>query len=232
MKAVVLAAGRGTRMGSLTENLPKPLISIRGKPFLYYVLKNLEAAGIDDIAVIVGYKKQQVIDFLLEYDFRVTVITQPVQLGTGHAVRMASPFVRDENFLVLGGDNLWSVRDIKSVMQEDSDCYVGVKEVQHPEKYGVCLTNDDFLTAIVEKPKEFIGNLVNTGLLKLTPDVFAALQEIPKSASGEYYLTDAVTLLAQRGKVKIVRLQDDWLDLGCQEDIPVVEEKLGLLYKD
>lgn len=229
MKAVVLAAGRGTRMGVLTESLPKPLISVKGKPFLFYVLKNLEAAGIDDVAVIVGYKKQQVIDFLLDHDFRVTVITQPVQLGTGHAVRMASPFVRDENFLVLGGDNLWSVRDVKAMMQEDDECYVGVKEVKNPEKYGVCLINDDVLSAIVEKPKEFVGNLVNTGLLKLTPDIFAALQEIPKSVSGEYYLTDAITLLAQRGKVRIVRLQDDWLDLGCPEDIPTVEEKLGLL---
>ena len=229
MKAVILAAGKGTRMLPLTETMPKVLVPVNGRPFLSYLIDNLRKAGYDELAFVVGYKKEMIIDFLKQNLIKATVITQPSQLGTGHAVRMAIPFVKQENFVVVGGDNLWSVRDLKAMQHDDEFCYIGVKDVPNPEKYGACIVNGRDLIGIVEKPKQYVSSTVNTGLLKLTADIFPALNEIPKSATGEYYLTDAVTVIAQRHKVRVVTLQDDWLDLGCPQDIPVVGSKLGAL---
>lgn len=230
MKAVILAAGKGTRMLPLTENLPKALVQVNGKPFLNYLLKNLERAGFTDIGIIIGYKKEMIIDFLKKNNFRATVITQPNQLGTGHAVKMAIPFVKQENFIVIPGDSLFSVRDLQTMKKDDGFCHVGVKQTQQPEKYGVCITNQHELIAIVEKPMNFIGNMVNTGLMKLTAEIFPALNDIAKSKTGEYYLTDAVTALGQRHKVRFVELQDEWIEIAKPEDIPIVAKMIKSTY--
>ena len=77
-----------------------------------------------------------------------------------------------------------------------------------------------------EKPEEFVGNLINTALYKFTPEIFKALDKIKLSPRGEYELTDAITILSKRGKVKVIKVKDWWLDLGCKEDIPKIEEFL------
>jgi len=220
---VIMAAGKGTRMLPLTEEIPKVLVEVNRKPFLYYVLKNLEKAGYDDIGIVVGYKKEQFPEFLEKYGFKATLIEQTEQKGTGHAVMQAKDFTKDENFIVLGGDNLWSPRDLKGMSKDDGLTYVAGYEVENPERYGVLVAKKDFLVEIVEKPTRFVGNLINTGLYKFTPEIYQALQRVKQSPRGEYELTDAVSLLASEGKVKIIRIGDYWLDLGSKEDIPKVE---------
>ena len=96
--------------------------------------------------------------------------------------------------------------------------------IDDPSKYGVFLVVGETLTKIIEKPKEFVGNMTNIGLYKFTPDIWKALDHIQLSPRGEYELTDAISLLAQHEKVKVLRLKNYWLDLGCKEDIPKVEE--------
>ncbi|MBW2965866.1 NTP transferase domain-containing protein [Candidatus Woesearchaeota archaeon] len=224
MKAVIMAAGKGTRMLPLTESIPKVLVEINGKPFLYYVLENLKKAGFNDIGIIVGYKKEKFPEFLKKYNFKAELIEQKEQKGTGHAVMQAKDFCKNENFIVLGGDNLFSIKDLKAVKQQDEFCYVVGKEVNNPEKYGVLITKDDKLIEIKEKPKEFVGNLINIGLYKFTSEIWDALDKIELSERGELELTDAITILAQKDKVKVLKLKDYWLDLGSKEDIPKIEE--------
>jgi bifunctional UDP-N-acetylglucosamine pyrophosphorylase/glucosamine-1-phosphate N-acetyltransferase len=226
MKAVIMAAGKGTRMLPLTEEVPKVLVEINGKPFLYYVLKNLERAGYDDIGIVIGYKKEQFPDFLEKYGFKATLIEQEEQKGTGHAVMQAREFTKDENFVVLGGDNIWSPKDLKGIARDDNLNYIAGYEVKDPEKYGVLVTKGDSLVEIVEKPTKFVGNLINTGLYKFTPEIYRALEKIERSKRGEYELTDAISLLASEGKVRVVRVEDYWIDLGSKEDIPNVSEAL------
>ena len=78
-----------------------------------------------------------------------------------------------------------------------------------------------------QKPEEFIGNLINTGLYKFTPEIFEALEKIELSPRGEYELTDAITILAKQKKVKITKVHDYWLDMGSIADIPKVEAFLN-----
>jgi len=225
-KAVIMAAGKGTRVLPLTENTPKVLVEVSGKPFLYYVLKNLQKAGYDEFGIIVGYKKEKFPEFLKKYGFKATLIEQTEQKGTGHAVMQVKDFAGKDNFIVLGGDNLWSENDLKEIAKDDDLNYVAGYKVNNPEKYGVLVTKGDSLVEIKEKPKEFVGNLINTALYKFTPEIFEALDKIKLSPRGEYELTDAITILSKRGKVKVIKVKDWWLDLGCKEDIPKIEEFL------
>jgi len=231
MKVVILAAGRGVRMGAATEDIPKVLVDINGKPFLYYVMKSLQQAGYNDFGIVVGYKKEKIVAFLDKYGFKATLIHQGEQLGTGHAVQQAVDFVNGENFICANGDDLRSIEDLKVLDKDDDFIYVMGTAVDDPEKYGVLVRNGDLLERIVEKPKNPIGNFVNSGIYKLTSEIFDILSNIETSERGEYEVTDAISLLAGRGKVKVIEQTGFWVSIGRKEDIPHIEsvvKELGL----
>ena len=232
MKAVILAAGKGVRMLPLTETKPKVMVEVKGRPFLQYVLDHLRLAGITDVGIIVGYKKEVIADYLEKNNIKATLIEQKEQKGTGDAVKQAKEFCGKDDFLVVSGDSLFSVRDLQKLQQDDDFCYVVGRIVENPQKYGVFVVDKGKLVRIVEKPKEFVGNLANSGIYKFTSDIWGALDRIKLSPRGEYELTDAITILAQQGKVKVLTLQDYWLDLGCKEDVGKAEEFLKKLKQD
>jgi dTDP-glucose pyrophosphorylase len=232
MKVIIMAAGKGIRMLPLTENIPKVLVEVNGKPFLYYVMKSLEKAGFDEFGLIAGYKKEKIGEFVKKYRFSAEIIEQKEQLGTADAVRRAKDFVGEENFVVVGGDNLFDVKDLKKFNKYDSMNYIGGYKVDNPERYGVLVAKGDMLIRIHEKPKEFVGNLINAGLYKFTPEIFDAIGRIGKSPRGEYELTDAISLLAEKGKVKVIPLESFWKDLGKLEDIPLMEKFLKGNWKE
>ena len=228
MKAVILAAGKGVRMLPLTRDKPKPLIEINGKPFLLHLLERLYDAGFkdEDIAIVAGYKIEKIQEFLDERNSSITVIEQPVLVGTGDAVFQARQFADEDDFIVLSGDNLFSADDLLRIQHKDEFCYVTGWKVEDPSRYGVLVCKGEMLLEVVEKPKEFVGNLINAGLYKFTPDIFEALEKIDLSERGELELTDAISLLAEGRKVKVMMLKDYWVDLGKKEDIAKVEEFL------
>ena len=157
---------------------------------------------------------------------------QKEQLGTGHATRTAQDFAGSENFILLMADNLYSPRDLKAIAKNDSFCYIAGMVHKNPEKYGVLVKRNGCLERIEEKPKTFVGNVINTGLYKLTPEIFKALDRIEKSPRGEYEITDALTLLAKQKKVRVFIIQDYWLDFGCKDDIPRIAEFLSKPFKE
>src|SRR3989344_2122997 len=171
MKAVILAAGKGVRMLPLTLDKPKTLIEINEKPFLMHLLERLYNAGFEDkdIAIVVGYKGEKIEEFLDEHNLAITVIAQQALLGTGDAVYHARAFVDEEDFIVLGGDNLFSADDLLRIQKEDESCYVAGWKVEDPSRYGVLVCKGDVLQEIIEKPKEFVGDLINAGLYKFNP---------------------------------------------------------------
>ncbi len=232
MKAVIMAAGEGTRMLPLTKKAPKVLVEVNGKPFLYYVMNHLQAAGFDEIGIIVGYMKEKFPPFLEKYGFEASLIEQDEQKGTGHALKLAKDFAGKDNFVVLGGDNLWSVNDLETIAQDDAECYIAGIKVEEPQRYGVLVEKGGKLVRIHEKPEKYVGDLINTGLYKFTPGIFDALEQIKLSPRGEYELTDAITILAEKGKVNVYALKDYWLDLGSIEDVEKVEKFLKALGED
>lgn len=225
-KAVIMAAGKGTRMLPLTEKIPKHLIEINGKPFLSYLLNSLEKAGYKEFAIIANHKIELMKAFIEDLGLYAQVIDQGGSEGTAYAVKKAKDFAGNDQFIVLGGDNLWSVSDLIAIQKNDEFNYIAGYEVENPSKYGVLVEEDGRLLRIHEKPKEFVGNLINSGLYKFTPEIFNAIEKIDISPRGEYELVDAITLLAKEDKVKVLKLNDFWLDLGCIEDIPKVSEFL------
>jgi len=224
MKVVIAAAGKGTRMLSLTKYRPKHLIKIRRKPFLFYLLDNLLKAGYKKLILVVGYRGEKMIEFLKEFKYEVTVVNQfeilkEKEYGTACPLKCVKDIVGKENFVMVYGDNLYSVKDLKAFNIRDKYNYVAGFFHKHPGKYGVLISEDSFLKKIIEKPKKYVGNLINTGLYKFTPEVFNKLSEIRLPPRGEYELTDIVNLLAKEKKVKIRKIQDYWLDFGNPADI-------------
>ncbi len=226
MKVVILAAGKGVRMLPLTESVPKVLIEIGGRSFIWYVIQRLKSAGFQDLIIVGGYKIEKLKEFVINNDVPAIVVEQKEQKGTAHALMQAKRFCGGEQFLVVNGDSLFSVDDLKELAKTHfTSCIVG-KEVETPEKYGILLTQGNKLSKIIEKPKQFVGNLANVGLYKFTPEIWTALDKIGLSPRGEYELTDAVTRLAMHGNVLVLKLKDYWLDFGSVEDVKKVGEFL------
>jgi bifunctional UDP-N-acetylglucosamine pyrophosphorylase/glucosamine-1-phosphate N-acetyltransferase len=223
-KVVIAAAGQGTRMLDLSKNKSKHLIEVNGKPFLSYILDNLISAGYEDFTLVIGYESALIEDFLKKYGYKAKIINQFDVLGPkekiyGTACPLMCVKYITEQFLYICGDNFYSVDDLKAMDIEDNFNYVVGAESLNPENFGVLLSDGDFLTEIVEKPKEFVGNLINASMYKFTPEIFEKLPEIEKSPRGEYEITDAISLLAREHKVKIKKINGFWMDFGKPEDI-------------
>jgi len=236
-KVVIAAAGQGTRMLHLTKHKSKHLIKVQKKPFLAYPIDNLLKAGYNDLILVVGYREDLMKQFVKEYSpphkknsqrykCKVTLVNQFEILGgkekiygTACPLMCVKDIIGKENFLFIFGDNLYSVIDLKAMNVDDEYIYVAGLFHQHPEKYGVLITDNSYLKQHIEKPKKFVGNLINTGLYKLTPEIFKKLSKIKKSPRGEYEVTDAVNLLAKEKKVKVKKMKDYWIDFGNPADI-------------
>jgi len=241
-KVVIAAAGQGTRMLELSKDKSKHLIEVKDRPFLAYVLDRLISAGYYDIVLVVGFGAQLMEEFAKNYispknseKLKIETVDQheilgpkPKIYGTACPLICVKDKVGNENFIYLYGDNLFSERDLRSMNIDDNFCYIAGLKHENPEKYGVLIRNgEDFLEKIIEKPKEFVGDLINAGLYKFTPDVFEKLDKIEKSPRGEYEVTDAISLLAKEKKVKIKQIEDYWLDFGNPSDIEKVEKFLN-----
>jgi len=229
-KVVIQAAGKGTRFKELTKDQPKHLLEINGRPFLYYQMIDLLRAGFTEMILVVGYKAEQFEAFVNKYKFPSQIVNQfikvPEKYGTACAVLAAEELIKGENFVSIAGDGLFTDSDIKSMIIDDDYNYIAGLPVDNPERYGVLKVDEqDYLQEIVEKPAEFVGNLVNTAFYKFTPEIFKKLKQIKKSARGEYEIVDAITLLAKEKKVKVKKMTA-WQDFGKPSDLPLVEEFL------
>jgi len=238
-KVVIAAAGQGTRMLDLSKDKSKHLINVIDRPFLAYLLDNLVIAGYTDIMLVVGYRRELMEEFIKEFlkysapfekpglgkhELKIKIIDQHEILGPKEKeYGTACPLkcVKDikEPFIFLYGDNLYSVDDLKAMNIDDHYNYVAGMEHAHPEKFGVLITEGEFLKEIIEKPKEFVGNIINTGPFKFMPEVFEKLDLIEKSPRGEYEITDVISLLAKEKKVKVKKIKDYWMDFGNPDDI-------------
>lgn len=178
MQGVILAAGEGSRLRPLTKNRPKAMIRVGNRPIIASTLDALVKNGIREIVVVVGYRSEQVLEYLNTLDLEVEVVHQDRQLGTAHALACARKKIRGD-FLVLPGDN-WidaaSIAKIKNVTNA-----MLVKEHPHPSNFGVVRIREGKVVSIVEKPAIAPAQTVSTGILSLTQEFFdhMAAMEIP-----------------------------------------------------
>ena len=225
-KAVLLAAGRGTRMRELTADLPKPMIKVRGKPILLHIIEGLRAAAVKNFLIIVGYRADAVRDYFGDgtcFGLQIKYATQVVQDGTGRVVDLARDFVGQSSFVLSYGDILVDQANYKSLVElpDDVAAIVSVKQNQDVSKGGAVIVNEQMeVTDIREKPKpgEASSPWYNAGIYVFKPSIFEWTARLQPSPRGEYELTDAVRGLAQSGKrVKAFELSGEWADVRDPE---------------
>ncbi|MDV6375617.1 glucose-1-phosphate thymidylyltransferase [Deinococcus arenicola] len=226
MKAIIPAAGLGTRLRPLTFTRPKPVLRVAGQPIIRHAIHTLVAAGIRDIGVVVSDITRLEIQHALREvtDVNITLINQHEQLGLGHAVLTARAWVGDSDFCVYLGDNLFEFGAkpfVERFLQEKPAALIALVEVEDPTAFGVAeLDGDNRITRLVEKPKNPPSNLAVAGLYCFTPQIFEVLEHMPPSARGEYEITDGIQGLIDGGaEVLGVRVKGWWKDTGRPEDL-------------
>lgn len=214
MKAVVIAAGEGTRMRPLTATRPKPLLPVAGQSLLEHVLDAC-ADIVDGYVLVVGYEGEQVRDTIgKEYaGHDVEYVEQDEQLGTAHAVKLVRDTV-DERFLVLNGDVVVDSELVQQLASADGSAMV-VKPVDNPRNYGVVALDGGRVTNIVEKPDEPPTDLANLGLYAFEPQIFDHIEATELSERGEYEITESLQrYIDADGHVTAVEYNGPWLDVG------------------
>ena len=216
---MILAAGEGTRMRPLTSTKPKPMLPVAGKPILEWNLQALASSGIKTAVIIVGYRKEKIIDYFGdEYSgIKIDYIEQKEQLGTAHAVLMAEGKVSG-SFIVMNGDVLVGSEPIQSLIKgfEDSkaDACMVLANVREPRNYGIAEVSGGLVTSLEEKPAKPKSSLANAGVYGFKDTVFEKLKIVGKSERLEYELTDVLSEFVGSGRVLAVVSKDDWMDVG------------------
>ena len=225
-KAVVLAAGRGTRMRELTADLPKPMIEVRGKPVLRHIVEGLRDAGIRAILLIVGYRADTVRNFCGDgsrYNIAIQYATQTVQDGTGRVLNLARDFVKDTPFILSYGDILVDPANYRRVVDlpDEIEAIITVTQGEDVSKGGAVFLNDRMeLIDLREKaqPGEVETSWYNAGLYAFRPSIFEFTAKLRPSPRGEYELTDAIRALAHsEKKVRALELTGEWADVRDPE---------------
>jgi bifunctional UDP-N-acetylglucosamine pyrophosphorylase/glucosamine-1-phosphate N-acetyltransferase len=235
MKAVVLAAGLGTRMRPLTFTKPKFLLPVAGKPAIDHVLLLLKNAGIDEIAMIVGYGREHLIKRYgdgSEFGIKLRYIHQQKLLGTANALSLAKDFVGNENFLAMNGDTLIDQESLNLFLRRYGEVaptpnfggLMATIEVDEPEQFGIVFLKGDKVSEIVEKPKRVKSRLANAGVYIFSPAIFEAIKRTRKSKRGEYELTASIQILIKKGKMIYTSPLTLWADIGRPWDLLIVNE--------
>ena len=225
-KAVILAAGKGTRMKS---DLPKVVHRIEGKCLVDYVVEAARGAGAEDVCLVVGYKHEIVEHEIASRD--VSFVLQPEQLGTGHAVKCAREFLGNEGqTLILFGDTpLITARTLKQLSEyhEKNGNTVTVlsAKVDDPTGYGRIIRDEAgaFVKSVEHKDaseEELLSHEINSGMYLFdTAELKAALDLIrPNNAQGEYYLPDTLTIIKEKGQKVDAYALDDATDISGVND--------------
>lgn len=224
MKAVILAAGEGRRLRPFTETMPKVMLPVGNKPILEYVFDSVKKSGISEIIVVVGYKKEVIMDYFKNYKgIKITYVQQDKQLGTAHALLQAKKLLKN-SFIVLAGDNLIDQKSISKLINDKSEYSILIKEHPHPSKYGVVFIEKGSLNKIVEKPKEEIGKFISTGIYKLPKSIFSKIEEL--YSQGNHALSSVVqSILDDENGINTI-LTDSWMDIVYPWDLIHVNETM------
>jgi dTDP-glucose pyrophosphorylase len=248
MKAVILAAGKGTRMRELTSELPKPMLRLQGKPILERIIEGIVAAGIEEIFVVTGWRADVIENYFGDgekFSARIAFGRQLVQDGTGKAPELAKNFISDSPFLLTYGDILVPPATYPQMLRRFGEGdFAGVITVTRGEdvtKGGLNFFDEQFrLKRLVEKPSpEQLEQLWHDGWLKpgdpawynagiyiFRPAIFEFTARLQKSLRGEYELTDAISAMIATGKkLAGLEIQGRWVDVRDPETLAKLEKE-------
>lgn len=221
-KGVILAGGTGTRLHPLTRVTNKHLLPVGEQPMIYYPIRTLVEAGIDELLIVLG--GESVGDFVRllgdGQDFGLSILYYVHQSrpdGIAGALRLAERFVGKDPFVVMLGDNIID-RSIAPYVRQFSaapnDARVILKKVTQPERFGVAEVKGGRIRRIVEKPKKRVGDLAVTGIYMYPPDVFEVIKTLKPSARGELEVTDINNAYLDAGRLRHDIFPGIWTDAG------------------
>ncbi|PYV42753.1 MAG: nucleotidyl transferase [Acidobacteria bacterium] len=237
MRAVILAAGKGTRMKQLTSSRPKPMVEICRKPILEHILIALRDSGIREFILITGYFAEQVENYFLNGEalgVQIHYIRQRVQNGTGSAFHLAKELVGEEPFFAGYGDIITSLNNYPRLTRDfqhrPCDGLLSLNWVDDPFRgAAVYIDHENFITDIIEKPPAgtSTSHWNNAGLMVFSPVLFQYTSNLKPSPRGEYEITDAIrAMIGDKRQLRGFRLEGFWSDVGRPEDIEVVSRAI------
>ena len=226
MKAVILAAGQGTRLRPVTLTMPKPLVPVANKSLIAYAIDVLKEAGFNHIGVVVNDLSSAIPHQLgdgAKLGVRLEYVVQAEQRGLAHALSLCRDFVGDEPFCMFLGDNIFQDK-MKSVLTgfegSGAEAAVVLGEVSDPSRYGIADVQGDRIVRVVEKPKDPPSNLAIAGVYLFRQSIFDAISHIKPSWRNELEITDAIQYLITQGHtVRPYILTGWWIDAGKPDAI-------------
>jgi len=223
MKAIIPAAGIGSRLRPHTHTAPKALLHVAGKPILGHILDELLAFGIREAVIVVGFLGEKIVEYVKShYPIKVSFVTQQELHGLGWAIYLTRDYIGDEPILIILGDTIFET-DLTGLLKGRYDS-IGTKIVDDPRRFGIAQTDGKFITELVEKPDKPKSNQALVGIyyIKSTGLFVKCLDElIDKKITtlGEYQLTDALGLMLKYGCKMTTFNVDGWFDCGKPETL-------------
>jgi glucose-1-phosphate thymidylyltransferase len=224
MKALVLCAGRGTRLRPLTHTRAKAAIPVAGRPVLSHILDYLWLHGFNEVGVVISPRQRELKSLpLLHSNQRVTFLVQKRQLGIAHAVQTAQTYLGGDPFLLYLGDNLTN-EDLFPALErfqtEQPEALLAVRIVANPSEFGVAEVVAGRVVGVVEKPIGPVSNLAIAGIYLFQPSIHEAIGAIQPGRRGELEITDAIAQLLANGRPVIAHAMSGWWqDMGTPEGI-------------
>ncbi len=233
MKAIIPAAGIGTRLRPHTYSLPKALLFVAGKPIICHILDEVLALGPSSIILIIGYKGDLVRDYVEKHypDAPVEFVVQEERNGIGHAIHLTEAVANTgEPLLIVLGDTIIKA-DLGALTAAEHNV-LGVKSVEDPRRFGVCVLDGDRIVEVVEKPEIPPSNLAVVGLYYLFDStlLFDCLRkqiENDIKKLGEYQITDALQMMIESGAEFRPFAIEEWFDCGKRDAL--IETNRSLL---
>jgi len=221
MKAIIPAAGIGSRLRPHTHTAPKALLHVAGKPILGHILDELLSFGIDEVIIVVGFLGEKIVDYVTKnYKIKTTFVTQQELNGLGWAIYLTREYINSEPILIILGDTIFET-DLSGVLNGQYDS-IGTKIVEDPRRFGIAETDGKFVTELIEKPEHPTSNLALVGIyyiksIQLFQKCLDELIEKKITTRGEYQLTDALQLMIKHGTKMTTFNVEGWFDCGKPE---------------
>jgi glucose-1-phosphate thymidylyltransferase len=223
MKGLILSGGYGTRLRPITYSQQKQLIPVANKPILFYAIEDVIEAGAEEIGIIVGPNKEQVIETVksANWEAEIEFIYQSEPKGLAHTILVAEEFL-DEDFVMYLGDNILRegiVEHAKKFKENNYDASIMLTEVENPEQFGIAELD------LVEKPKVPPSNLALVGIYFFKPAILEACKSIKPSWRNELEIADAIQWLIDNGyKVGWTKVEGWWKDTEREgEDVELYD---------
>jgi NDP-sugar pyrophosphorylase family protein len=232
-RAVIPAAGRGKRMGEITNEVPKTMLNVRGRPMLEHVLNGLAEVGIESFFLVVGYHRELIQEYFRNWKLPIEFCVQEPVDGTGSAARLAREFCGDEPFLFTYGDIICDPQSYIRCGREleehpEAAAVLGVRDVDDPWQGAAVYEEGGRVTRVIEKPPRGTSTTRwnSAGLDGLRPVAFSYLDKLQRSPRGEYEITDIFTMMLNDNvEVRISPMEGLWRDVGRPEDLAALNNK-------